>query len=373
MDGSQIETEFSFGLSDDELTLSLVATGLLTLVQDIESGKPFTFPYPSSLQRGLNRLVLLGIKNGQVPPKSIPDLITWCHRAFNTWPFPLQDGLLDPGDVFLGGGIPTDICEAWAHPGGDVEADLREREFFQSLKITCMSTGTPEAYVKLRELFIRQPVLTNFELAEKRNREPALYPVVDYIDHAYISAPISHLKDGHFYCCSQCNSLLFVDHQGDLFCENYHCRSVGPEIVGRVLDPKDEVFWLRREIRRYWTFPGIPELRLARTLRELGIEVTLWPDFDKYDLRVILPNGEVWAVDVKDWAKPALLARHVKSFPQEPCWTQAFFVFPEERRRQRSDYVRAFVNYSKTRGILNRRTHAVFERDFVKKVKHQLQ
>jgi hypothetical protein len=77
-------------------------------------------------------------------------------------------------------------------------------------------------------------------------------------------------------------------------------------------------------------------------LEALGLDVELWPAFDRYDLRIVFPNREVWAVDVKDWANPFLLARRVKPIPSDPPWTRAYFVFPDERRAQREDYLRAF-------------------------------
>jgi hypothetical protein len=59
------------------------------------------------------------------------------------------------------------------------------------------------------------------------------------------------------------------------------------------------------------------------------------------------------AVDVKDWASPVALARHVgrgdSAFPESPTWRRAFFAFPQERLRQRRDYVRAFVEF--VRGV----------------------
>ncbi|MBI1881084.1 MAG: hypothetical protein HYR94_23135, partial [Chloroflexi bacterium] len=40
-------------LSEDKVTLYLIASGLTRLAQTIDNGTPFTLPYPASLQPGL--------------------------------------------------------------------------------------------------------------------------------------------------------------------------------------------------------------------------------------------------------------------------------------------------------------------------------
>lgn len=49
-------------------------------------------------------------------------------------------------------------------------------------------------------------------------------------------------------------------------------------------------------------------------------------EFDAYDLRITFPDGQIWAVDVKDWTNPVRLARHLRPLPSEPKWHRAFIV-----------------------------------------------
>jgi hypothetical protein len=65
-------------LSQDELTLHLITSGLIRLEQKIEDGKTLTLPYPKSLQRGLNRLTASCLRRGMAFPQSVPDLFDWC-------------------------------------------------------------------------------------------------------------------------------------------------------------------------------------------------------------------------------------------------------------------------------------------------------
>jgi len=362
-------------LTADELTLHLVASGLVEFITKyIEKGKPLKLPYPKSLQRGLDKLVVACLRSGITPPQGIPDLLVWCrNKPIVQWPikpsaeeaFYAEDRLLDEYTPTV-----TSICEDWACANPDVEDELTERKFFLDVLSTCKNASAPETYVAFRRLLINYPVLTELEL-QQHCIEPDLLLLAEQMRVAYESAPIAYCVDGYFHCCSSCGSLLLPRKNGKLLCENDHCRVMGKYTSQRQIEEKHGVMWLKRGLRRFIALPGLAELRLNNKLTELGVQVELWPDFDKYDLRIVFPNDEVWAIDVKDWANPFLLARKVNDnpIPNEPPWEQAYFIFPNERKKQRSDYLRAFRNHCH---ILNDKTKAMFERDFITQVKNKL-
>jgi hypothetical protein len=102
----------------------------------------------------------------------------------------------------------------------------------------------------------------------------------------------------------------------------------------------------------------------------------MWPEFDSYDLRVEFPDGKAWAIDVKDWANPFLLALNVKNIPLGSALEKGYFVFPDERSRQ-ADYVRAFRNACNSRKssgkvTIGGRIEAKFEKHFLADVKKRL-
>jgi hypothetical protein len=66
---------------------------------------------------------------------------------------------------------------------------------------------------------------------------------------------------------------------------------------------------LTRGLERFWFYPGRAEIRLLEKLLKLGLEVELYPECDRYDLRVIFPDREVWAIDLKDYSNPYLLVK----------------------------------------------------------------
>src|SRR5207245_608134 len=63
------------------------------------------------------------------------------------------------------------------------------------------------------------------------------------------------------------------------------------------------------------------------------------------DLRVRLPGGRAWAVDVKDRASPALLGMDAVPLPAMPAHDAAFLVVPRYRFRDRPDYRTVFSRY----------------------------
>jgi hypothetical protein len=87
-------------------------------------------------------------------------------------------------------------------------------------------------------------------------------------------------------------------------------------------------------IQRYVVAPEIELFRLHDRLQaEWGAILELYPDFDLFDLLVKFPNGAIWAVDLKDYANPVLLARRLneRPFAWGQNWAHAFYLFPDYR------------------------------------------
>lgn len=180
------------------------------------------------------------------------------------------------------------------------------------------------------------------EMMERR-LDPLFTAVLDLLIDAYLEAPPSYIYKNEFHCCPYCGGLLQYIGKGFL-CEEERCRANGIVTPARSIPTnKGKVLYLKRGLRRWVTIPGQTEIKLERYLLKLGLAVEMWPGIEAYDLRVLFPNSnEKWALEVKDWRRPAQLARSVRPIPDTPEWTRAFFVFPDERRRQQSDYRRAF-------------------------------
>ena len=64
-------------LTDDEFVLSLIATGVVQLYEQVADRFGVAYPYPSPLQRGLDRLVALKLQREETPQQGVPDLLAW--------------------------------------------------------------------------------------------------------------------------------------------------------------------------------------------------------------------------------------------------------------------------------------------------------
>ena len=111
------------------------------------------------------------------------------------------------------------------------------------------------------------------------------------------------------------------------------------------------------------------ELELEKKLITMGLKVEMWPEFDKYDLKVVFPTGLVWAIDVKDYSNPNLLVKSLKPFPEKPYYDEAFYIIPQYRYRFNRNYEKVFRdNYPHERDKLQ----LLMERNFITKVNTQL-
>lgn len=384
------ESKEDIALPPEILILHLIATGLIRCKGQIDQGKSMDMEYPIPLQLGLDRLNVQRYR--QILPliKSIPDLLAWCQRPLSNWSLSQTTSIIDPESTLLAGQFTTQLCEDLACSVSDVEADLNERRFMESVFNICKGEQNPQAYIDFRRLLISTSVMTALDLLETREKYPHLDILQELIEAAYEEASLDYMMQGTFSCCPTCGNLQLPDAKRKNFlCEDERCRHIAftRQRQGKTkrLQARERVYWLRRDLRRFITMPGRAELRLEKKLLELnipGLTVEMWPEYDSYDLKVVLPvphkttksEHTIIAVDVKDWANPYLLARKVvtKGIPPTPAWHEAYFVFPKERKHLQPDYVRAFTNTCNSyadRTIIGGKTKAAFENDFIKIVK----
>ena len=109
--------------------------------------------------------------------------------------------------------------------------------------------------------------------------------------------------------------------------------------------PSDSnILILRSGIQRRTLIPGQPEMALYHWLSEeirpqkpQLLDVTLYPGVDRYDIRLRFSNGEVWAIDVKDYRLPTELGAHIARNPEpysadpRSRWGRAFYVVADDR------------------------------------------
>ena len=330
----------------DGIALLRALAGGLIALERVTRLDAFTMPYPAEAQRALDRTALACLLKGAAPPRSMAELIDWCAtRPLSDWPLNLPAGTVGPEDLLLDGesARPTELCHEWAERSRDAAGEHLDRVVIHTALRLCREYGQEETYSAFRDLLVNRPVLTSAEAFEVAT-DLLMEPVREIISWIYQPVPASYLNDGAYATCGRCLTLLTPTRDGTWWCERDRCRRQGPPPIGRRLCPEEvgEVVQLRRPLRQFVTGPGRAEMELARALKRLGLTVRMWPGFDSYDLHVTFPAGRVWAIDVKDWASPTLLARTARPVRPDPPYDEAFWVVPRRRVDDRPGYITTF-------------------------------
>lgn len=336
----------------DVVLLRDVSTAVLQLaaVDDLDA---FALPYPAGAQRALDALTLQCLRIGAAPPAGVPELVRWARvRPLSSWPLDqLPADLFDDADRLIdaSSGEPSQLCHELSVRGhGDSTGRQYDRMVIHEALRVCRAMSAPESYTAFRRLLVTRPVLTQDDWTEVAC-DLFLDPVRFLVEEVYAPVPAGYRRDGSYLCCHRCRTLLHPVSDTGWWCERDQCRHQGPAPHGRELMATEvgDLRQLRKPLRLFVTGPGQAETALEGELRALGLTVEMWPNFDSYDVRVVFPDGHVWAVDVKDWAHPAFLGRSATAVRAEPPYDEACWVVPEFRVRARRAYL---DDYAKERG-----------------------
>ncbi|WP_405581648.1 hypothetical protein [Streptomyces sp. NBC_01092] len=328
----------------DENLLRLVASALACLSRQRTVPNPV---YPAKVQDAYNRLVLHCLRRAAEPPGSVAEMCRWAAELpLEAWPLtlPSESRVGESRLVDKETRLPHQLCLEWEVSAADPAAELFENERILEALAICRAAKAPDAYTAFRALLTSKPVLTGAELALLGGDPECGMLLHSVIKRCYEPVPASYLRDGAYRQCARCRCLMVPLHRGGHRCELDRCRREGTGGEGERLRPdRGGVFQLGRPLRMFVTSPGLAEIELEVALKKkFGITAQMWPHYDAYDLRVPLPGGRNWAVDVKDRVNPVLLARTLTPFRTQPPYDRAFLVVPRYRFRDNEAYGRQF-------------------------------
>lgn len=363
-----------------EIILRLISTGIVNSFEIWERTGSSRVLYSKQIQSGLDRLAAFCLLKKIRFPSHIPALLEWCEKPFSEWNLPELPEDVHSSNSLLINRQPSFFCIDYAFKDRDTEATLSEERYMQKVFTEC-APYPPEIYTALRTLLIRNPVLTDGELSQKY-LTPPLSLVSDLIKDAYEEAPAFLSHKGIFRCCPKCGNLLLYTLNQEWICRDESCdlnrMRKGDPVIEISVDNDERIYQLKYPLRRYVAAPGRTEIEIYESLNRLAetfasgklhFHTTLWPNLDAYDIQVTFPNGEVWAVDVKDWSSPYSLAQKVRPFKAIPPWDKAFFVFPDRYKKLRQNYLEAFRNRCV---YLNERVDAYYQTEFLTLVEQHL-
>ena len=197
-------------------------------------------------------------------------------------------------------------------------------------------------YVRFRRYLIENPVTTQDNINDFVLKFFDLNTLPRALNELYRSVPESAWnRDDRLPVCRYCGWTLDEDGNG-LRCvfsicnERYQMDGEISEAEIAQWPQNPSCSWMRlvHGVQRYTALPGRPELELHTQLKNLRLDPQLWPEFDICDLSVKLPGGYLWAVDVKDWARPEKLADCVMQGDRPKEFLDAdkfWFVVPDHR------------------------------------------
>ncbi|GAB4192896.1 MAG: hypothetical protein OHK0022_07360 [Roseiflexaceae bacterium] len=321
--------------------LQIIASGIMHLSVQLQSERPRVPLFPSELQRGVNWLAVHCLTQQQEIPQDIEDVLLWATRPLRDWPIQFADTEGLQNSALIGEDQrPTEVCAELAELiiKGNAEHEAALLLLSQLVHRTraINDAETQALYVETRRFLIEHPVIDRDALFLAGLRPP-LSTLEGGLQELYEQIPSTHLLNGAAYCCGFCGWTL--EHRGlGWRCVSALC-AIATDSFTRgttIVQPNDEpLMRVRRPIRTYVVAPGRPELALYEALRALGLRVDLWPQGDRYDLRVHISESKRWAIDVKAWSSAPALARLLRPIPladdDEDSEVRMIYAIPDER------------------------------------------
>jgi len=335
--------------------LSLLSVGILQLEQTTQQSKTTPLlPLNPTLRQGWEQLCYQCFYVGELPPRTLTELIHWLNMPTNQWPV-LGKSLVEPefNLPLIEDGEPSTLCVRLGSPYMKVYNLQQELEddVFRQIHELCYKLGDPALYTTVRTFINRNVVLEDAYASITANAD---WPdeIRGLLSQCYQRIPVQcvrkDVRGQYIVLCPHCGWPLEWNRRHEA-----GCYTGGPctEMYG---DLSESQIWkaynpgmarTTEGIQRYVAAPEKSLLELVDALSSLwGIRLSLYPQLDAYDLLIEFINGQRWAVDLKDHKQAARLAIaiNLKPFKYDPSWDRAFYVFPNYRANE--VYLNEFAN-----------------------------
>lgn len=358
--------------------LIFIARGLQKLEKNLKSAKLLDYPYPEDLQKGYDKLTYHYLENGFQPPLSVMELLNWCkHKPLSQWQLNLSEipdfDYYDEDSILWEDNEPSFLCQDFIeYKTPEDDGELQKKIIIDEVMNLAKKEGKPDLYVAFRQLLIEKPILCQVDLIKFNNQ----YPIFrDAIASSYQPIDSVWTIDGHLYQCENCDSLIKLNSHGQTVCNNYRCRKENRLKKKQLKKDFSTYYIVAEDIFKYITLPGKAELNLYNKIKKNypNLDVQLWVEYDAHDLYLTFPDGEIWAVDVKDWFNPFLLARKLNEsdFSSYPSYNRGFYVFPDKHKTRDSNYL-AIVKHTYKQGKQDKLINLCFAKNFLSQISQKV-
>ncbi|EAZ92488.1 restriction endonuclease-related protein [Crocosphaera chwakensis] len=341
----------------EEILFIKLCKGLVEICDRINRGEPAYLvndyqPFPQPLHEAFEKLSIKWIlRDGKIRHPSILNMVQAARESieavdpeFCQWvDFPDEPLIEDMTK-------PSEECEDYAIEYSlSLEID-NNQSYIPRLMEEIQKNDLPySTYTEFRRFIAENPFPSELDKALLIDEHPEIERVKDLLEEAYQDVP---LQSNDKQLCKKCGGYLDCAAREIEGC----CESLEDKVDKAPLP--DTVRCLIR--------PSLIELRLEKKIKEMGLEVELWPELDKADLKVTFPDGKSWAVDAKDWVNATKLARELNEdgIP-EIGQCQSFFVVPDYRLKKLQNQA---ILKSKYQGNIP----VISESELIKRIKKEL-
>ncbi|MER5766615.1 hypothetical protein [Streptomyces sp. NPDC001985] len=299
--------------------------------------RSFSLPYPREAQRALDRAVLHCLDRGRTPPRSLPELLSWCREHPAGGPlFRVPAALVSPGATLIDpvGHMPTRTCLEVASSGPEGRVEQEAVRLLAELAAAC---GSVDAYERCRRFLANRPAIGQRD--RFAGREPWSTAVWNRVRHLYEAVPEALLHRRTLALCGTCGLPALAarekprasaarggpdpsavrgapdpstGHRPGRWCESEDCP---PDVPFRLVRDPGHTLLLRRSLRVFLALPGPTEHAALAALDRAGAGHELIPaGLGMY--RVTGAGPRVCFLRADDRREPALLAARVAASPE---------------------------------------------------------
>lgn len=309
--------------TEDEILLIKLCKGLTEICDRINRNEPAYLvdnsqPFPQPLYEAFEQLSIKWIlRDGKMRHPSILNMVEVARTSVEAVEPDFCEWFDFPDEPLINNMTkPSDECEEYASEYSfSLEID-NNQSYIPRLMEEIQKFDSPHStYTEFRRFIAENPFPSEFDIARLLDKKPEITRVKEFLDEAYQDVPP---QSNSMPLCKICGGYLDCSAKKiEGCCEPLDCK------VDKAPIP-DTVICLIR--------PSLIELRLEKKIKEMGLEVELWPELDKADLKIIFPDGKFWAIDAKDWGSATKLARELNqdTIPNIGQY-KSFFVVPDYR------------------------------------------
>ncbi|MFC9863162.1 MULTISPECIES: pPIWI_RE_Y domain-containing protein [unclassified Streptomyces] len=237
--------------------------------------RSFSLPYPRDAQLALDRMVLYCLGRGHTPPRSVPELLSWCRRTTAGDPlFQVPPDQVSPDATLIhpDGAMPTRTCLELASTGPRGEIEQEALSLMAGLAARC---GSPVEYRRCRSFLMSRPLISQADRMHGRGRWNKA--VWDRVKGLYGPVP-EYLRCGRLLVL--CGTCGLPARKGDeragrpgTWCEKEDCP---PGVPLRLVRDPGHSLLLRRSLRIFLVLAGpteraaLAELTRAKVVHEFS-------------------------------------------------------------------------------------------------------